>query len=337
MARVAVFFGGRSGEHEVSCTSAVSTVAALRSKGHEVVTVGIDQFGEFHLANSNEDPLVAEGPAVQLEVPGGRLLGHGTPVEVDVAFPVLHGPYGEDGTIQGLFEMAGLPYVGSGVLGSAIAMDKDVAKRLCREAGIPVGDYLLVRRGDFLAAPGDTATRVGSGLGYPVFVKPANLGSSVGISRAQDEASLKDAIHLALEHDRKVLVEAEVRGREIEVAVLEGPRASVPGEVIVASGWYTYDAKYRDDATRIEVPANLGPAATETVRDLACRAFTALECAGLARVDFFYEEGGRGFLLSEVNTMPGFTSRSMFPMMWAASGMDYPELCDELVGMALAK
>ena len=337
MARVAVFFGGKSGEHEVSCNSAVSTVAALRSRGHEVVTVGIDQFGEFHLADSSDDPLVAEGPAVQLEVPGGRLLGHGSPVEIDVAFPVLHGPYGEDGTIQGLFEMAGLAYVGSGVLGSAIAMDKDIAKRLCRDAGIPIGDYMVVRRGDFLAAPGDTAARVGGGLGYPVFVKPANLGSSVGISRAEDEASLKDSIHVALEHDRKVLVEAEVKGREIEVAVLEGPRASVPGEIIVASGWYTYEAKYRDDATRIEVPAVLSEAATELVRDLACRAFTALECSGLARVDFFYEEGGRGFLLSEVNTMPGFTSRSMFPMMWEATGLGYADLCDELVSMALGR
>ena len=337
MARVAVFFGGQSGEHEVSCTSAVSTVAALRSRGHEVVVVGIDKVGGFHLADPDGDPLVASGPAVQVEVPGGRLIGAGDPIAIDVAFPVLHGPYGEDGTIQGLFEMAGLAYVGSGVLGSAIAMDKDVAKRLCRQAGIPVGDYLVIRRGDFLAAPSDAVDRVGGSLGYPVFVKPANLGSSVGISRADDEASLKDAIHVALEHDRKVLVEAEVKGREIEVAVLEGPRASVPGEIIVASGWYTYEAKYRDDATRIEVPAVLTPTATERVRELACRAFTALECQGLARVDFFYEEEGRGFLLSEVNTMPGFTSRSMFPMMWAASGMPYADLCDELVALAQGK
>jgi D-alanine-D-alanine ligase len=236
------------------------------------------------------------------------LLGHGKPVEVDVAFPVLHGPFGEDGTIQGLFEMAGLAYVGSGVLGSAIAMDKDVAKRLCREAGIPIGKYLVVRGSEFQSAPGDTAARIGGELGYPVFVKPANLGSSVGIGRAEDEASLKDAIHLAMDYDRKVLVEAEVKGREIEVAVLEGPRASVPGEIIVASGWYTYDAKYRDDATRIEVPASLTPAATETVRELACRAFSVLECAGLGLVDF-YEEGLR--LAQRAHTMPGFTSRCL--------------------------
>ncbi|MBI5156736.1 MAG: D-alanine--D-alanine ligase [Acidimicrobiia bacterium] len=337
MARVAVFFGGRSEEHEVSCVSAVSTLTALAEKGHETIAVGIDRDGEFHLADPTGSPLVAEGPLVHLEVPGGRLLGHGQPVTVDVAFPVLHGPFGEDGTIQGLFEMADLPYVGSGVLGSAIAMDKDVAKRLCREAGIPIGKYLVVRGAEFQMAPGDTAGRVGGELGYPVFVKPANLGSSVGIGKAEDEASLKDAIHAAMDHDRKVLVEAEVRGREIEVAVLEGPRASVPGEIIVKSGWYTYEAKYRDDATRIDVPAALSEAAIARVRDLACRAFTTLECQGLARVDFFYEEEGRGFLLNEVNTMPGFTPRSMFPMMWAASGMSYPELCDELVGLALAR
>jgi D-alanine-D-alanine ligase len=337
VARVAVFFGGRSEEHEVSCVSAVSTLTALAEKGHDTIAVGIDRDGEFHAADPSLNPLVAEGPLVRLEVPGGRLLGHGQPVPIDVAFPVLHGPFGEDGTIQGLFEMANLPYVGSGVLGSAVAMDKDIAKRLCREAGLPTGKYLMIRGSEFLSAPGDTAARVGGELGYPVFVKPANLGSSVGISRAEDEASLKDSIHAALDHDRKVLVEAEVKGREIEVAVLEGPRASVPGEIIVKGGWYTYEAKYRDDATRIEVPAHLSEAAAATVRDLACRAFTALECRGLARVDFFYEEGGRGFILNEVNTMPGFTPRSMFPMMWAASGMTYAELCDELVTLALAR
>jgi D-alanine-D-alanine ligase len=337
MARVAVVFGGRSEEHEVSCVSAVSTLAALQEMGHETVAVGIDRQGTFHLADPDLDPLVAEGPTVTVEVPGGRLLVDGEAHEVDVAFPVLHGPFGEDGTIQGLFEMSGLPYVGSGVLGSAIGMDKDVAKRLCREAGIPVGNYLVVRRREFLAEPGLTAARIGEELGFPVFVKPANLGSSVGISRAVDDESLKDSIHAALEHDRKVVVEAEVLGREIEVAVLEGPRASMAGEIIVDGGWYTYEAKYRDDATRIEVPAQLSDAAMETVRDLASRVFAALECGGLARVDFFYEEGGRGFILNELNTMPGFTPRSMFPMLWAATGMPYPDLCNELVTLALER
>lgn len=317
--------------------SAVSTLSALRQHGHEPVAIGIDRSGVFHLADESNTPLVAEGPVVSVEVPGGRLLSGGDAIGVDVAFPVLHGPFGEDGTIQGLFEMAGLPYVGSGVLGSAIGMDKDVAKRLCREAGIPVGSYLVVRAGDFLSEPGAVAVRADDELGFPVFVKPANLGSSVGISRAEDEESLKESIHAALEHDPKVIVEAEVKGREIEVAVLEGPRASVAGEIIVDGGWYTYEAKYRDDATRIVVPADLSEAAMETARSLACRAFEVLECRGLARVDFFYEEGGRGFVLNEVNTMPGFTPRSMFPMMWAATGMPYPDLCNELVELALAR
>lgn len=337
MATVAVFFGGRSDEHEVSCVSAVSTLAALEEMGHTTVAVGIDRSGVFHLSDPSRNPLIAEGPVVSIEVPGGRLASGGEPLAVDAAFPVLHGPFGEDGTIQGLFEMAGLAYVGSGVLGSAIAMDKDVAKRLCREAGIPIGDYLVVRGPDFLAEPASVASQVGDDLGFPVFVKPANLGSSVGISRADDEESLKESIHAALEHDPKVVVEAEVAGREIEVAVLEGPRASVAGEIIVEGGWYTYDAKYRDDATRIEVPANISESAMEEVRLLASRAFQVLECRGLARVDFFYEEDGRGFILNEVNTMPGFTPRSMFPMMWAATGMPYPELCDELVTLALGR
>ena len=335
MARVAAFFGGRSEEHEVSCVSAVSTITALRSTGHDVVAVGIDRLGSFHLADAGADPLVAEGPALSVEVPGGRLLTDGDAIGVDVAFPVLHGPFGEDGTIQGLFEMANLPYVGSGVLGSAIGMDKDVAKRLCRQAGIPVGEYVVLRGRDFLADPASALARVRDDLGFPVFVKPANLGSSVGIGRADDESALEEAIGAALEHDSKIVVEAEIRGREIEVAVIEGPRASVAGEIIVEDGWYTYDAKYQDDATRIVVPADLSETAMERVRSLACRAFDALECRGLARVDFFYEEAGRGFVLNEVNTMPGFTSRSMFPMMWAATGLPYDDLCNELVELAL--
>lgn len=335
MVRVALCFGGRSAEHEVSCVSAVSTLEALESRGHTVIPVGIARDGGWHLADPTDRPLTADGPAVRLEVPGGRLIGVGEPIPIDVAFPVLHGPYGEDGTIQGLFEMADLPYVGAGVLGSAVAMDKDVANRLFRQAGLPVGEYLVVRAPEFLSEPGAVAERVGDDLGYPVFVKPANLGSSVGIARAEDEAALKESIHAALSHDRKVLVEAEVVGREIEVAVLEGPRASLPGEILVEEGWYTYDAKYRDDATRLVVPAPLDESGQALVRNLACRAFDALECRGLARVDFFYEEGGRGFIVNEVNTMPGFTPKSMFPLMWAATGMSYPELCDELVTLAL--
>lgn len=316
--------------------SAVSTLEALESRGHEVVAVGIDRAGVWHLADPERRPLVAAGPQALLEVPGGRLLGDDRAIEVDVAFPVLHGPYGEDGTIQGLFEMAGLAYVGSGVLGSAVAMDKDVANRLCREAGLPISEYVVVRRSSYLDDPAEVVADIGDDLGFPVFVKPAALGSSVGISRADDEGSLKDAIDDALGHGPKVIVEKEVVGREIEVAVLEGPRASVPGEIVVKSGWYTYDAKYRDDATELIVPAHLHESEAAIVRAMACKAFEVLEVRGLARVDFFYEEDGRGFLVNELNTMPGFTPKSMFPMMWAATGMSYPELCDELVSLALA-
>jgi D-alanine--D-alanine ligase len=309
----------------------------LEERGHTVVPVGIDKSGGWHLADSDARPYVAAGPAVSLSVPEGRLIGPDGAVDVDVAFPVLHGPYGEDGTVQGLFEIAGVPYVGSGVLGSAAAMDKDVAKRLFRDAGLPIADFRMVRAAQFADDPGGVIADVASGLGYPVFAKPANLGSSVGISRATDDGELKDAIQEALDHDSKVVVEEEVGGREIEVAVLDGPRASVPGEIVVPSGWYTYAAKYEEEGTELIVPAPLGESATALVQRMACDAFETLECGGLARVDFFYEEGGRGFVLNEVNTMPGFTPKSMFPMMWAASGMPYPDLCDELVRLALAR
>lgn len=338
MSVVALLFGGRSAEHEVSCVSAVSALEALGSKGHEVIPVGIDRDGGWHLADPGNRPLEANGPTITLEMPGGRLLTPQGPRRIDMAFPVLHGPYGEDGTVQGMFEMAGVPYAGAGVVGSAIGMEKDVSKRLCREAGIPIVDYRAIRSRQWSEDPGVIAADIGDDLGFPSFVKPASLGSSVGIARATDEGSLKDAIDDAFAHGDKVLVEAAAPGREIEVAVLEGPRASVPGEIIVhdGPGWYDYDAKYRDDATELVVPAELSPGATAEVRSMAMRAFDVLECRGLARVDFFYDEGGAGFLLNEINTMPGFTPKSMFPMLWAATGLPYADLCDELVSLALS-
>jgi D-alanine-D-alanine ligase len=332
-----VFFGGRSAEHEVSCVSAVAVMAALAEKGHEAVPIGIDGDGGWHAADPSLEPLKAEGPDVVFEVPGGMIRGPGGTIRFDVAFPVLHGPYGEDGTVQGMFEMAGKPYVGSGVLGSAAAMDKDVAKRLFREAGIPITPFFVVRRSQFEDDPGEVIEELVDEIGLPVFAKPAALGSSVGIGRAVDVEGVKDALQEAFRHGPKAVVEPEITGREIEVAVLQGPRASVPGEIVVRDGWYTYQAKYQDDATELIVPAALDRAAEATVRRLACRAFEVVEGAGLARVDFFYEAGGRGFILNEVNTMPGFTPKSMFPMMWAASGMPYPDLCDELVTLALER
>ena len=335
MVRVVLFFGGRSAEHEVSCVSAVSAAEALERRGYEVVPVGIARDGTWHLADAASRPFVAEGPRLTFEMPAGRLVGPTGAIGFDVAFPVLHGPFGEDGTVQGMFEMAGVPYVGSGVLGSAVAMDKDVAKRLIRDAGIPISPYRVVRLASYLDDPGTMVDDIGADFGYPIFVKPAALGSSVGISRASDAGELKDGIEAALAHGTKVMVEPAVAGREIEVAVLHGPRASIPGEIIVRGDWYDYDAKYRDDATELLVPAPLKADAAGRVRALAARAFDVLECRGLARVDFLYEEVGRGFLLNEVNTMPGFTPKSMFPMMWAATGVPYDELCDELVTLAL--
>jgi D-alanine-D-alanine ligase len=262
---------------------------------------------------------------------GARVL-HG----VDVVFPVLHGPFGEDGTIQGLLEMAGVPYVGSGVLGSAVAMDKEFTKKLLAAEGLPVGPYAVVRAGAELAE----ADR--ERLGLPVFVKPARGGSSIGISRVDDWAELPAALGTARAADDKVLVEAAVPGREIELAVLEGldgaaPDVSVPAEILLLGGreWYDFEAKYLDDVSALEIPADLPPGVTARLRELAARAFTALDCAGLARVDFFVGAGGE-LTVNEVNTMPGFTPISVFPRAWAASGLDYPALLDRLITTALA-
>lgn len=335
MARVLLLFGGRSAEHEVSCSSAVSVLEALRSVGHRVVPVGIDRTGAWYLADPTRRPLVADGRPVRLGVPDGVLRVGADEVGFDVAFPVLHGPFGEDGTIQGLFEMVEKPYVGCGVLASAVAMDKDVTKRLVRLAGVATSDWVVVRRDGFRDDPHGAVARVIATLGSDVFVKPTALGSSVGISRAGSEAEVKESIDEALRYGDSVVVEETIRGREIEVAMLEGPRSSLPGEVFPAGEWYDYDSKYHDEASRFEAPANLSDGRIAEVRELATRAFLALGCRGLARVDFFYEQGKRGFIFNEVNTMPGFTPISGFPKMWAATGVSYSELCDELVSLAL--
>jgi D-alanine-D-alanine ligase len=312
----------------------VAVREALVDAGHQVIAVGIDKSGAWHLGDQARSPLVAEGRPVTLSVPDGRLGVGDDEVGFDVVFPVLHGPYGEDGTIQGLLDMIGVPYVGCGVLSSAVAMEKDVAKRLFESAGIPTAQWEVVRRRDF-DDPAAVVARIVGALGLPVFVKPAELGSSVGVSRAATESELKAGIEAALDHGDKVIVEEAIRGREIEVAVLQGPRVSVPGEIVLDVAWYDYDAKYRDDTSRFEAPAVLPEPRVREVRQLAARAFELLECRGLARVDFLFEERGRGFLLNEVNTMPGFTPISGFPKMWLASGMTYGRLCDELVQLAL--
>lgn len=340
--RVAVVFGGRSGEHSISCISAASVLRALDREAYEVLPVGIRPDGRWVLAPDDPEALEPHGrdlPAVDgsgtevAVVPGGwRTLDRPElPTGVDVVFPVLHGPYGEDGTIQGLLELAGLPYVGSGVFASAAAMDKQHMKALFAAAGLPIGPYAVLRPGDPVQAPGDG----------PWFVKPARAGSSLGITKVTEVSALAAAVELAREHDPKVLVEAMITGRELECGVLDGvpPRPSVLAEIHVqgAHDFYDFEAKYLPgrDATTFDIPAHLDQETTDRIRSLSVQAFQVLDCAGLARVDFFLTADGP--VLNEVNTMPGFTPVSMFPQLWAASGVPYPELCDELIRLALVR
>ena len=341
--RVVVLFGGRSGEHEVSCISARHVAAAFDPDRYEVVPIGITREGRWLLPDASRRVL-SGGP---LEIPESAFEATGAPVSlggaesgalrVDVVFPVLHGPYGEDGTVQGMLDMAGIPYVGSGVLGSALAMDKEKMKRMFRDHGLPIGDFVTIRAHEWARDPGQ-AFKAALGLGFPSFTKPANLGSSVGVSRCEDEESLEAGIQEALRHDRKILVEEAMAGREIEVGVLgnDDPRASVPGEVIPGREFYDYAAKYIDDTSRTIIPGVLPPEAVEELQTLAVAAFRAVDASGMARVDFFYDEG-RGAVLNEINTIPGFTEISMFPKLWEASGLPYRALIDRLVELALQR
>jgi D-alanine-D-alanine ligase len=363
--RVAVVFGGRSTEHAISCVSAGSVIAALDPERYEVVPVGIATDGRWVLADSAQRleitdgklPEVTGGTAVSLvgdpAARGLAVLEPGAAVgrvltEVDVVFPVLHGAYGEDGTIQGLFEMAGVPYVGSGVFASAASMDKEYTKKLLAAAGLPQGEYVVLRdpSGAVCADPSVLTEADRARLGLPVFVKPARAGSSIGITRVTDWADLPAAVAAAAEVDPKVLVEAAVPGREIECGVLGGvagraPEASLPAEIRLRPGtdWYDFAAKYLEDAVDFDVPAQLTPEQTAAVQDASRRAFLALDCRGLARVDFFLRadpDGSDRLVINEVNTMPGFTPISMFPRMWAATGVSYPELVDRLIATALS-
>jgi D-alanine-D-alanine ligase len=355
--RVAVVFGGRSTEHAVSCVSAGSILAALDPDEFEVLPVGITREGRWVLTAGDSQSLRIDGrrlpeitdqagPAVVLPPdPTVRSAvavvdprqGASVLADVDVVFPVLHGAYGEDGTIQGLLEMAGVPYVGAGVFASAAGMDKEFTKKLAACEGIPIGPYVVLRAGQSLGA----ADR--ERLGLPVFVKPSRAGSSFGISRVTDWAQLDEAVAVARRVDPKVLVESAVVGREVECGVLEGeaggsPEASIPAEIRVVGGhnFYDFEAKYLDDACEFDLPARLAPEVAQRVGELACRTFTALDCAGLARVDFFVT-GDSEVYLNEINTMPGFTPTSMFPRMWAASGLEYPKLVSRLVRGALRR
>lgn len=346
-----VLFGGQSAEHDVSCTTAAHVLRAADPRRYRITPIGIDREGRWQLATEAQQALAA-GPGA---LPG-RLDPSGETVDPTavvhaasggvadtasrrtVVMPLLHGPMGEDGTVQGLLELAGVPYVGSGVLGSAVAMDKAMAKQVLAASGIAQARHRAFREHD--VTPG-LPQRLADELGLPLFVKPANMGSSVGVSKAKTVEQVRDAIEVALSYDEWVVVEEAITGREIEVAVLGNlePRASVPGEIVPGAEFYDYADKYLDDGSQAIIPAGLSPEATDEVRRLAVEIFLALRCEGMARVDFFYEDGpdGRGFLCNEVNTIPGFTPISMYPKLWIASGLSYAELIDELVRLALER
>ena len=363
--RVGVVFGGRSGEHEVSLASAASVIAALEERGHAVVPIGIARNGRWVVGG---DPLRALAAEARVALPSNdadgavkkALANRAESVEsasveslartepagslppelrqgLDVVVIMLHGPYGEDGTIQGLFELADVPYVGAGVLASAVGMDKVTMKAVFQAYGLPIVEHVVVTRHEWRSAPDRVAARVAETVGFPCFVKPSNLGSSVGISKVSEAGALAAAVDLAARHDRKILVERAVRGREIEVSVLgnDEPIASFPGEISYDADWYDYSTKYLEGQARVTVPAPVSPETTRRIRELAIAAFRAVDCSGMARVDFFLE--GDRVLVNEINTIPGFTATSGYAKMWAASGLGYTALIDRLIELALER
>ena len=382
--RVGVLFGGRSGEHEVSLLSAASVVNAIDKNKYEVVPIGITKDGRWLTAAAAEALLQGKAPEESKHLragdpdatPGAAVLASGEAVvvppepvhrgtrslepfqsdaatlrrasdraiNVDVIFPVLHGTFGEDGTIQGLLELADIPYVGAGVLGSAAGMDKDIMKSLFRAAGLPIVKHVTILRSEWDADSKKTEKAVDRALKYPVFVKPANLGSSVGISKAHNHKELGPAIYEAAKFDRKIVIEQGVGGakhkaREIECSVLgnDSPQASIPGEIVPVKEFYDYAAKYLDEGSELIIPAKITKSETKKVQELAVSAFRAVDCSGLARVDFLMDPKTRKLYLNEINTMPGFTSISMYPKLWAASGLQYPKLIDRLIELALER
>lgn len=336
--RVGVILGGRSGEHEVSLLSAQSVMAALDRERYEVVPIAIDKQGRWLLGPETARLLAGAGETIALE--GSTLVPRDESLRtVDVVFPVLHGPYGEDGTVQGLLELANIPYVGCGVLASALAMDKVAGKAVFAAAGLPQLPFLLVKRKRWEAEAARVLADIEDQLSYPVFVKPANLGSSVGISKARQRTELAAALDEAARYDRKLLVEQGIDAREIEVSVLgnDEPVASVPGEIVPSREFYDYRAKYVDSGSELIIPAPLAPALAKTAQRLAVQAFLAIDGAGMARVDFLLERHSDQLFLNEVNTIPGFTAISMYPKLWAASGLSYAALMDRLIELALER
>jgi D-alanine-D-alanine ligase len=346
--KIGVLFGGRSGEHEVSLVSAMSVMNALDREKYDVVPIGITRQGrwissrralellkERHEGDPGQERFLLPEPSRQglISLDGT----HEPPVGLDVVFPVVHGTYGEDGTLQGLLELAGIPYVGSGVLGSAVGMDKIVQKQLFEQAGIRVARYVCFLSDDARERSGRIVALVEKQLRYPVFTKPANTGSSVGISKAHNRRELLEGVEIAGSYDRKIIVEQGVpQAREIECAVLgnDAPEASVPGEIVPSNEFYDYDAKYVDGKSRDVIPAKLPVRVAAAIRKTAVQAFRVLDCAGMARVDFFVSGKKHRIVLNEVNTIPGFTSISMYPKLWEASGLDYPRLLDRLIALA---
>ena len=365
--RVGILFGGRSGEHEVSLLSAASVLRAIDRDKFDVTPIGITREGRWLAAADANHLLSGDASAVARRLragdpeatPGAKLLHEGIPTllapepgpqgpegkAIDVVFPVLHGTFGEDGTIQGLFELAGIAYVGSGVLGSAAGMDKDVMKRLFVEARLPIVKHVTLLRADWEKNPRKAIAQVEKSLRYPVFVKPANLGSSVGITKAHDRKELGPALTLAAKYDRKLIVEEGVggkksRAREFEVAVLgnDDPKASVVGEIVPGKEFYDYEAKYLSEGSVPVIPARISRAESKKIREMAVAAFRACDLAGLARVDFLMEpEGKQSIFVNEVNTMPGFTQISMYPKLWEASGLSYTSLITRLIELALER
>ncbi len=327
---VVVLFGGQSAEHDVSCVTAAHVIKALDSSKYDITAVGITREGKWVVAQPQVGVLVAEGEPTSITPIVEQARGDAR----TVIFPLLHGPLGEDGTIQGVLELANIAYVGTGVLGSAVAMDKGVAKQVLHANGIPQPKYVSLREAHVNEA---ALLHAADTLGLPVFVKPANMGSSVGVSKAHSIDEMRSAIQQALTYDEWVLIEEAVVGREIEVAVLGNvhARASIPGEIIPGNEFYDYADKYIGDGAQLIVPANLTADEIEAVQHLAIVIFHTLRAEGMARVDFFYEQNGRGFLCNEINTIPGFTPISMYPKLWQASGMSYPALLDELITLAL--
>ncbi|PWK16016.1 D-alanine--D-alanine ligase [Tumebacillus permanentifrigoris] len=351
--RVGVVFGGKSGEHEVSIKSAQSVIENLNCDLYEILPIGIDKSGTWHVGIGAYKALGAPVPTKLLGAAGqasdvenllpiaqGAVLPSQAAAQIDVILPILHGPYGEDGTVQGLFELMNIPYVGAGVLASAVGMDKAMMKTVFAQAGLAQCRYEVVLRSRFEREPEVVADALAAQLGFPCFVKPANLGSSVGISKAKDRDSLIAALQIAAKYDRKIIVEEAVDGREIEVAVLgnEDPQASMPGEIISSNEeFYDYDAKYLSGESAMVIPAELTAEQIEEVRALAVRSFQAIDGSGLSRADFFLCRKTGKFLINEINTFPGFTQYSMYPKMWEASGLPYDQLIESLIHLAIER